>query len=104
MATSRIDFSRGRRPKARPGRRMKRGPRTPSPSARSNTSDWRERRERRALTNTGGEVELAGPNRELFEPLRHALTTSGDESESRAHIHGFHSYPARMHPSTARRL
>lgn len=32
------------------------------------------------------------------------MAVNPDEEESRAHVHGFHSYPARMHPVMARRL
>jgi hypothetical protein len=31
-------------------------------------------------------------------------TPTGPEGEDRAHVHGFHTYPARMHPATAARL
>jgi DNA modification methylase len=33
-----------------------------------------------------------------------ALDVSGDAGSVRDHVHGFHSYPARLHPATARRL
>ena len=36
--------------------------------------------------------------------LSAALDVTGDDDASRAHVHGFHSYPARLHPTTARRL
>jgi len=61
---------------------------------------------RRSLTNVGGKVEQTG-NAEASQKLAHALDVSGsidDEESARAHVHGFHSYPARMHPQTARRL
>lgn len=61
---------------------------------------------RRALTNVGGEIETSG-DREAAAILAHALdvTPSPDEdAEDRAHVHGFHSYPARAHPVTVRRL
>jgi hypothetical protein len=61
---------------------------------------------RRALTHVGGEVELAG-DRALAEELGRALEAPSSleaEEIARAHVHGFHSYPARMHPLTARRL
>ena len=38
------------------------------------------------------------------ELLTHALAVDPDETATMAHVHGFHSYPARLHPSTARRL
>ncbi|MEJ7730966.1 MAG: DNA methyltransferase [Polyangiaceae bacterium] len=31
-------------------------------------------------------------------------SATDDEDAARAHVHGFHAYPARMHPATARRL
>lgn len=61
---------------------------------------------RRSLTNVGGEVETSG-DRATAQLLAHALDVapSMDESaEDRAHVHGFHAYPARAHPVTVRRL
>ena len=74
---------------------------------------------RRSLTHVGGEAETAG-NREVARALAHALdvepspsvdararsskATRIDDDPDRAHVHGFHSYPARMHPTTAARL
>jgi hypothetical protein len=66
-------------------------------------------RHRRSLTHVGGEVETSG-NRPTATALAHALdvapagdAAAADEPE-RAHVHGFHTYPARMHPATASRL
>jgi hypothetical protein len=36
--------------------------------------------------------------------LRLALDVSPDEESTLGHVHGFHSYPARLHPETARLL
>jgi hypothetical protein len=61
---------------------------------------------RRALTHVGGPVELAGDG-EAAAVLGAALdvqSAADDEDAARAHVHGFHAYPARMHPATARRL
>ncbi|AUX36583.1 MULTISPECIES: DNA methyltransferase [Sorangium] len=61
---------------------------------------------RRALTNVGGETRLEGDPADAAM-LAHALdvaSASDAEEAARAHVHGFHSYPARMHPDTARRL
>jgi DNA modification methylase len=74
---------------------------------------------RRSLTHVGGETETAG-NHEVATALAFALDVepspsvvararSGepakvDDDPDRAHVHGFHSYPARMHPTTAARL
>jgi hypothetical protein len=66
---------------------------------------------RRSLTQVGGEVETAG-NRDVAAALAAALdvapadpevTTDADDPD-RVHVHGFHTYPARMHPATAARL
>lgn len=61
---------------------------------------------RRSLTNVGGPSVLTG-DREAAGWLAAALDVQGSltaEESARAHVHGFHSYPARMHPETARRL
>jgi DNA modification methylase len=58
---------------------------------------------RRALTNVGGPVEVLGGNEAERSTLEHALNTRGEEG-TRDHVHGFHSYPARLHPITARGL
>ncbi len=76
---------------------------------------------KRALSHLGGPVDTegeAGPAKSLAHaldvssaegPERHKLSdeaeeTSKDEEIDRAHVHGFHAYPARMHPTTAARL
>lgn len=61
---------------------------------------------RRALSHVGGKVDLQG-DAALGTLLSGALdvpTSEVAEEAARAHVHGFHSYPARMHPLTARRL
>jgi len=61
---------------------------------------------RRALSHVGGKVEVQG-DAALGTQLTGALdvpTSEEAEEATRAHVHGFHSYPARMHPLTARRL
>lgn len=63
-----------------------------------------QRRERRALSHVGGEVLVEGGSVEEQKILRDALGVHADESEVMADVHGFHSYPARMHPLTAARL
>jgi DNA methylase len=63
-------------------------------------------RQKRALSHVGGEVELTG-DPEAAALLAAAVdvpTSEASEELARAHVHGFHSYPARMHPLTARRL
>jgi hypothetical protein len=58
---------------------------------------------RRALSHVGGRVTYRG-RPELRTLLEHALAVNADERRTRAHIHGFHSYPARLHPDTAAAL
>jgi DNA methylase len=58
---------------------------------------------KRSLTNIGGEVKTGGDPKEAAL-LAHALDVGPDEDEHRAHVHGFHTYAARMHPLTAARL
>jgi hypothetical protein len=79
-------------------------PRPPSRKAHGN--DAPQRRERRSLSHVGGPATLEG-DPEASALLAAALdvpTSEAAEEEARAHVHGFHSYPARMHPSTARKL
>jgi hypothetical protein len=65
---------------------------------------------RRSLTHVGGEVEAVG-NREVADALAASLDVAPADQGSadadgpdRVHVHGFHTYPARMHPATAARL
>jgi hypothetical protein len=58
---------------------------------------------RTALSQLGGDVELSG-DAQLAEALAEAFSVSATETAELADVHGFHSYPARMHPDTARRL
>ena len=77
-------------------------------------------RARRSLSHVGGAVETSG-DPELAAQLAQALdvpmrddaradggNVRAPQSEldppDRAHVHGFHTYPARMHPVTAARL
>ncbi len=64
-------------------------------------------RNRRALTHVGGAVDVEGPTADT-RPLAHALdvapATDADDEPARGHVHGFHTYPARLHPETAARL
>jgi DNA modification methylase len=95
---------------------MRKPPSAPS-NAPTAAADARPPKVRRSLTHVGGEVETRGEPR-IAKALARALevkgSTEGDvdpetgipsgESEARAHVHGFHVYPARMHPRTAERL
>ncbi|MCH2108488.1 MAG: hypothetical protein MK135_04115 [Polyangiaceae bacterium] len=62
------------------------------------------RRERRALSHVGGEVYFSQGNDEEKAALAHALDVDAEEEAVMRDMHGFHSYPARLHPETARRL
>lgn len=64
------------------------------------------RRDRRALTHVGGAAVLSGdPQAAAVLAAALDVPSSQDaEEQARAHVHGFHSYPARMHPASARRL
>ena len=68
---------------------------------------------RRSLTHVGGTARTAG-DAAIAAKLAEALdvrpaptpgerSAEGDDPD-RAHVHGFHTYPARMHPETAARL
>lgn len=67
---------------------------------------------RRSLTNVGGGVDLETGSPELAKAnvvyLAHALDVApagrDDNEPERSHVHGFHTYPARLHPTTAAHL
>jgi len=66
-----------------------------------------EARRRRSLTHVGGAITREGAREEsaaLARALDVAPSKEDDADPSRAHVHGFHVYPARMHPDTASRL
>ena len=62
-------------------------------------------RRRHALTHVGGPAETEGDPadaRRLAAALDVASATGADDdAATRRHVHGFHTYPARMHPDTA---
>lgn len=70
-------------------------------------------KQRRSLTHVGGAVRTAGDAR-IAAKLADALDVEpapeprddgvSDDDPDRVHVHGFHTYPARMHPTTAARL
>lgn len=60
-------------------------------------------KQRRALSHVGGEVVYSGAA-ELEAMCEMALAQRAEESDTRAHVHGFHAYPARLHPRTAQQL
>lgn len=64
----------------------------------------KRRRRRRSLSHVGGQPELKGTEHLHVEILRKAVMVTGAEANVYAHLHGFHSYPARLHPRTAREL
>ncbi len=70
----------------------------------SKASPSPEKNQRRALSHVGGDVRVVGGSEQDRNLLRHAISVDPDEAATMAHVHGFHSYPARLHPSTARRL
>lgn len=49
-------------------------------------------------------MEVRGGDAEVARLLEAALDVAREDLETRAHVHGFHSYPARLHPLTASRL
>ncbi len=73
-------------------------------AATSKPPDSPEKKKRRALSHVGGEVRVVGGSEQDRQLLTHAISVDPDEATTMAHVHGFHSYPARLHPSTARRL
>jgi len=52
----------------------------------------------------GGEIRVVGGSEQDRERLSYALSVDPDENATMAHVHGFHPYPARLHPETASRL
>ena len=62
------------------------------------------REPRRALSHAGGRIESYGADTALRKVAQHALEVTSDETATRRDVHGFHSYPARLHPETAARL
>ncbi len=58
---------------------------------------------RTALSQLGGAVELWGEQRSATS-LERAFQVDATETKELPDVHGFHSYPARMHPETAQRL
>lgn len=73
------------------------------PVARAAETPAAPRRQRRALSHVGGEVSYAGEP-DLRALCEAALEQRSAESDTRAHVHGFHAYPARLHPRTAQEL
>lgn len=62
-----------------------------------------QRGQRRALSHVGGAVETGG-DPALAAILAKALSVEPASDETRSHVHGFHTYPARLHPEVARSL
>ncbi len=59
---------------------------------------------RRALSHVGGAIATRTNDPALADALKRALAVRGDEERVLSHVHGFHSYPARLHPDTATTL
>jgi SAM-dependent methyltransferase len=102
------DAGQGGKPGKRPVRAREAGqgggPRAPRPPhERSFQREEGQAGQRRPLSHVGGRIEhLEGPP-ELVEVIRRGLSVH-PERGVRDHVHGFHSYPARLHPGTAARL
>lgn len=109
---------RPKQPRPKQPRAMGEGPRRgPSPSPRTSgpPRPAGPPKQRRSLTHVGGATETFG-DPALGATLTEALAVASSvadapkpddvapEALARAHVHGFHTYPARMHPQTARRL
>lgn len=63
-------------------------------------------RRRRSLSHVGGEIATQGDEKEA-QALAQAVDVETDpdaDAPDRAHVHGFHAYPARAHPLTVQRL
>ncbi len=66
---------------------------------------------RRSLSHVGGAIETAG-DASVAKALAFAMEVNpsmgsgavSNDNPTRNHVHGFHTYPARMHPVTAARL
>lgn len=70
----------------------------------ADTPEPRPQNRRRALSHVGGTVRLSGDDPNERRVVQAALDVRADERATLAHMHGFHSYPARLHPLTAHRL
>ncbi|MGC4090565.1 MAG: DNA methyltransferase [Polyangiaceae bacterium] len=75
--------------------------RTP-PSPKASPADAPKRR--RALTHVGGASDIVSETPRLAEIVKSALDVPNDDERVLVHVHGFHSYPARLHAETARTL
>jgi hypothetical protein len=78
-----------------------REPREPRRGAPLSEEERPSPHERRALSQVGGETQVAG-DPTLCDLLVHALDVAGLDKDRLTH--GFHSYPARMHWATPARL
>ena len=58
---------------------------------------------RLALSNVGGATEVRG-DPVAAKQLAAAFGGALSQDDARLHVHGFHSYPARLHPQIARKL
>lgn len=82
---------------------MNRTKRFPSaPMHESHNPRQRMTERRRALSDIGGEVQTSGDPTTCAR-LTTVLSEDFDADTARIHLHGFHTYPARMHPAMARR-
>jgi DNA modification methylase len=74
------------------------------PPAKPGKPAAQDKKQRRALSHVGGEIRVVGGSEQDRERLTYSLSVEPDESATMAHVHGFHTYPARLHPETASRL
>ncbi|HEX4474497.1 MAG TPA: DNA methyltransferase [Polyangiaceae bacterium] len=63
-----------------------------------------KRPDRRPLSHVGGRIDGRSGDPAMVRALESTLAVPSEDPEARAHVHGFHSYAARLHPETARRL
>jgi 16S rRNA G966 N2-methylase RsmD len=83
----------------RPAPRTKRDARVERMAAREHTRDQRALKDKRALSGMQPPTSKSG-DEAVAEVLFEALMAAS-EDDADTHTHGFHSYPARLHPSIA---
>jgi hypothetical protein len=73
------------------------------PTNQSDSEPNNQLNQRRALSHIGGPSVLAG-DEAVSALLGEALAVPMDSDNARDHVHGFHSYPGKLHPILARGL
>lgn len=74
------------------------------PRAQPEKSSTEVVKRRRALTHVGGKADIVAEREELGAIVARALDVSDEDERVLRHVHGFHSYPARLHAETAKTL